>query len=155
MSEEDPAAGFDIAGDDIDAEAIMQQIRARLRARRTEARARGLDFQAYADGLYPLPPDARLSPDLHEAVRSLNLSYDKLGVDLALTENRLPVVGRLAQRVRAALHELVLFYVNRLAARQVRVNQHTTRALTALVRDMEAEIADLRSRLDKLEGGPK
>jgi hypothetical protein len=151
VTEDGPAADFHIEGDDIDAEAIMQQIRARLRARRAEARARGMDFEAYADGLYPLPPDARLSRDLYEAVRSLNLSYDKLGVDLALTENRLPVMGGLVQRARAAFHELVLFYVNRLGARQVRVNQHTARALAALVRDMEAEIANLRSRLDKLE----
>jgi hypothetical protein len=57
----------------------------------------------------------------------------------------------LVQRLRAALHELVLFYVNRAAARQVRFNEQTARALTALVRDLEAEVRDLRARLAKLE----
>jgi len=143
--------GFSVSGDDIDAEAIMQQIRARLRARRAEARARGLDFEAYAEGLYPLKADAVLSRDLYEAVRRLELSYDNVSVDLALTETRLPLIKGLVQRVRGALHALVLFYVNRLAARQVRINEQTTRALVALVRDLEAEVTDLRARLAKLE----
>lgn len=142
---------FEIEAPDLDAEAIMQEIRARVRARRAEARARGLDWEAYADGLYPLPPDAVLSRDLHEAVRLAGLGYDKIPVEMALTETRLPLIGGLAHRVRAALHALVLFYVNRLAARQVRVNQQMARALTLLVRDLEAEVRDLRARLAELE----
>ena len=151
MSDDDPTVGFGIEGQDLDAEAIMQDIRARIRSRRVEARARGLDFEAYADGLYPLPPDAVLSREVHEAVRSIALGYDKVNVELALTETRLPLIGGLAHRVRAALHGLILFYVNRLAARQVRVNRETSRALTALVRDLEAEVRDLRARLAELE----
>jgi hypothetical protein len=138
---------------DLDVEAIMQEIRARIRARRAEARARGLDFEAYADGLYPLPADACLSRDLHEAVRHVALGYDKINVEMALSENRLPLVGGLVQRLRAALHELVLFYVNRLAARQVRFNEQTARALTALLRDLEAEVQDLQARIAELEAG--
>lgn len=136
---------------DLDAEAVMQHIRERLRARRAEARARGLDVEALADGLYPLPPGAILSRDVYEAVRALGLGWDKVGVEMALTENRLPLVGPLVQRLRAALHELVLFYLNRQAARQARVNEQTARALAALVRDLEAEIAALRARLAELE----
>ncbi|MCL7453825.1 MAG: hypothetical protein M8467_12355 [Anaerolineae bacterium] len=151
MIEESPSAGFEIEGDSIDAEAIMQEIRARIRARRAEAKARGLDWEAYADGLYPLPADAVLSRDLHEAVRRAALGYDKIPVEMALTETRLPLVGGLWQRARAALHELVLFYVNRLAARQVHFNEQTARALVMLVRDLEAEVSDLRARISELE----
>jgi hypothetical protein len=151
MTDNNPTADFQIEGDGIDAEAIMQQIRARIRARRAEAKARGLDFEAYADGLYPLSPDATLSRDLHEAVRRLGLGYDKVSVELALTETQLPLIGGLVQRVRAAFHALVLFYVNRLAARQMHVNEQTMRALAALVRDLEAEVTDLRTRLTQLE----
>ena len=143
---------FDLEAPDLDAEAIMREIRARIRARRAEAKARGLDFEAYADGLYPLPPDALFSRDLYEAVRYVGLGWDKVGVEMALTESRLPLVGGLVQRLRTALHELVLFYVNRLAARQIRFNEQTARALTILVRDLEAEIADLRARVTALEG---
>ena len=142
---------FDLEAPDLDAEAIMREIRARIRARRAEAKARGLDFEAYADGLYPVPSDAPFSRDLYEAVRYVGLGWDKVGVGMTLTESRLPVIGGLIQRLRAALHELVLFYVNQLAARQVRVNEQTARALTTLVRDLEAEIADLRVRLATME----
>lgn len=148
---DDRVDAFGLEAPDLDAEAIMQEIRARVRARRAEARARGLDWEAYADGLYPLPPDAVLSRDLHEAVRRAGLGYDKVPVDMALTETRLPLVGGLARRLRAALHELVLFYVNRLAARQVRFNEQAARALAALVHDLEAEVHDLRARLAALE----
>ncbi|MBN1135179.1 MAG: hypothetical protein JXM73_01245 [Anaerolineae bacterium] len=152
---------FDLEAPDLDTEAVMREIRARIRARRAEAKAKGLDFEAYAEGLYPLPPDALFGRDLYEAVRYVGLGWDKVGVEMALTESRLPLIGGLVQRLRAALHELVLFYVNRLAARQVRFNEQTARALAALVGDLEAEIVELRARLAALteipargEGGP-
>jgi hypothetical protein len=151
MTDHGPAIPFEIEGDDIDAEAVMKEIRARIRARRAQARARGLDWEAYAEGLYPLPPDAILSRDLHEAVRHVGLGYDKIPVEMALTETRLPVAGGLVQRLRASLHELVLFYVNRLAARQVRFNEQTARALVTLVHDLEAEVRDLRARITAME----
>ena len=151
VTSQDPDAAFQIEGADIDAEAIMQEIRARLRARRDEARAQGLDWEAHADGLYPVPSDAVLGRDLYEAVRHLSLAHDKVNVEMVLTETQVPLIGRLVQRVRAALHELVLFYVNRLAARQARVNYQTSRAITLLVRDLEAEVRELRARVESLE----
>lgn len=147
----DGSENFELEAPDIDTEAIMQEIRARIRARRAEAKARGLDWEAYADGLYPLPSDAILSRELHEAVRYAGLNYDKVAVEPGLTEKHLPLVGGLVQRARLALHELVLFYVNQMAARQMRFNEQTARALTTLVRDLEAEVRDLRARLVELE----
>lgn len=151
VTSQDPDAAFQIEGTDIDAEAIMQEIRARLRARRDEARARGLDWEAYADGLYPVPSNAVLGRDLYEAVRHLSLAHDKANVDMMLTETQVPLIGGLIQRLRTALHELVLFYVNRLAARQARVNYQTSRAITLLLRDLEAEVRELRARVESLE----
>jgi hypothetical protein len=151
--EQGMAPELDIEAGDIDAEAIMQEIRARLRARRAEAKGQGLDFEAYADGLYPLPPDAPLSREVYEAVRRLGVGYGKVSVEMALTQTRLPVIGGLVQRLRAALHALVLFYVNRLAARQIQVNEQVARALAALVHDVETEVRDLRARVAELEAG--
>jgi hypothetical protein len=142
---------FEIESDDVDTEAIMRQIHAQIQARRAEARAKGLDLEAYANGLYPLPPDAILSRDLYQAVRYVGLGYDKISIEMALTQSRLPVVGSLVQRLRAALHGLVLFYVNQLAARQIRYNELTARALSALVQDLEAEVRRLRARVAALE----
>jgi hypothetical protein len=130
----------------------MQQIRARIRARRAESKAKGLDLEAYADGLYPLPPDAVFSRDLYEAVRYVGVGYDKTSVAPALTETQIPVIGGLVQRLRANLHTLVLFYVNRLAAQQIHFNEQVARALAAIVRDLESEVRELRDRLAELEG---
>lgn len=151
---DDQPQPYDIEAPDLDAEGIMQQLRARIRARRAEAKARGFDFEAYADGLYPVPAGAILSRDVHEAVRHMGLGYDKVNVELALTETRLPLVGGLVHRLRAALHGLVLFYVNRLAARQTHFNEQAAHASVALIRDLEAELRDLRARVSELEAEP-
>ncbi len=142
----------EIEAPDLDAEKIMQQIRARIRARRAQSKARGLDLEAYADGLYPLPPGAVFSRELYESVRYVSVGYDKVNVAPALTETRLPVIGGLVQRLRANLHTLVLFYVNRMAAQQIHFNEQVTRSLAAMVKDLETEVRDLRDRLAELEG---
>jgi hypothetical protein len=149
---EKQSSAFEIETPDLDAEEIMQQIRARIRARRAEFTAKDLDFEAYADGLYPLPRDAVFSRDLYEAIRYVGVGYDKTNVPPALTETQLPLIGGLVQRLRASLHTLVLFYVNRLAAQQVHFNEQVARALAAMVRDLETEARDLRDRLAELEG---
>jgi hypothetical protein len=148
---EEQVPAFELEAPDLDAEEIMQQIRARIRARRAESLAKGLDFEGYADGLYPLPPSAVFSRDLYESVRYVGMGYDKVNVAPALTETRLPVIGGLVQRLRANLHTLVLFYVNRLAAQQIHFNEQVARALTAMVKDLETEVRDLRARLAELE----
>jgi hypothetical protein len=148
---DDQAERFRVEAPDLDTETIMQEIRARLRARREQAKAQGLDFEAYADGLYPIDPDAILSRDVHEAVRYAGLGYDKVNVEMMLTETRLPLLGGIVHRLRSALHELVLFYVNRHASRQIHFNEQTARALVAMVRDLEGEVRDLRVRVSSLE----
>ena len=151
MTESDAATGFQIAGEDIEAEVIGQEIQARSQARQDEAQAMGLDHEAYAQGLHPLPADAVFSRDLYEAVGQIGYGADKVSTGLELTDTRLPLVGGLAHRFRTAVHELVLFYLNRFEARQMRFNEQTARALAVMVRDLEAEVRDLRARLAELE----
>jgi len=151
MTQDNSTNGFEIEGSDLDVDAVMDELDARIRTRRAEAQARGLDFEAYAGGLYPRPQGAILSSTLYEAVHTLDAGCARLDVEIALAERPLPIIGGLLHRLRASLHELVLFYVNRLAAQQVQVNKQTTRALLALVRDLEAEVHSLRARLAALE----
>jgi hypothetical protein len=73
---------------------------------------------------------------------------------MMLTESRVPIVGSLVQKLRKALHGLVLFYVNALAARQSRFNEETARAFRSLVRELEAQVEEQQcviARLEKLE----
>jgi hypothetical protein len=143
---------FRIEGSGVDIEGTMNEIHARLRARREQAEAQGLDYDSYADGRYPLPPNAVLSRDVYDAVRHVQLASDKVNVEMLLTETRLPVIGGLVHRARKVLHELVLFYVRRLAARQTSFNQQTALALTAIVGEMEAEARRNRTHTAEGEG---
>jgi hypothetical protein len=140
---------FQIEGNDIDVVGVVQRIQARIRDRREKAEAQGLDYDSYTGGLYPLPPNATLGRDVYYALRRVQMACDKVNVDMMLTETRLPMIGGLVHRVRRVFHELVLFYVERLAARQTRFNQQTSSALTAIVREMEVEAR--RSRMQTAE----
>lgn len=151
MTDADQVADFQIEGEGIDAEAVSQEIHSRSQARQAEAEARGLDYEAYASGRFPLPQDAVFSRELYEAVRQVEFGHGMVNVEMELTGSSLPVVGSLVQRLRAAVHELVLFYVARLEARQTRFNEQMARALTLLVRDLEAEMRDLQNRVGHLE----
>jgi hypothetical protein len=57
-------------------------------------------------------------PDVGSAMRPKALQ-----VDLDIRPTTIPVVGGFVRRLRLALHDLVLFYLRRLAQKQVAVNQ--------------------------------
>ena len=60
-----------------------------------------------------------------------------------------PVLGSLWGRIRGQMHELVLFYVNRLGSTSSRVDAQLIEAveeLTALVEEQQREIEKLKSR---------
>jgi hypothetical protein len=150
---------------EIDAEAIMRQIRENIRQRRAQAEAQGLDYEAFVEGLYASQVTARFNHSLYYDLRRMSVGYDKVGVGLSLTESRLPLIAPLVQRFRKALHHLVIYYVNILAGQQARFNEYVVRALTGLVKELEEgptptevealrqEVAQLRARLEQLEAG--
>jgi hypothetical protein len=51
------------------------------------------------------------------------LRPDFLRLDLEVRPSRLPVIGKLVQSIKIALHHLVLFYVNRLGSQQAHINK--------------------------------
>lgn len=123
----------------------MRQIREHL------AQQRGGQPAAAAE-TSPAAFDAGFYEELHAA----NQDYDRLYVAPFLTPNRLPAVGGLWQRVRAAFHGLVIFYVNRLAEAQIRFNAHVARVLNEIVRSLDQadtadEVARLTRRVQALE----
>jgi hypothetical protein len=102
-------------------------------------------------------------PQSEDLVRRLGavqaaMRDDALALQLEVTPEETPVIGRLLGSARAALHSLVVFYTNRLASRQAEVNHtygDTLRwLLQARAADQEslellaAEVAKLRARLD-------
>ncbi len=164
MADDSLSDVIEIRDPEIDAEAIMRQIREGIRKRRAEAEARGLDYDALASGL-PLPgTSTRLDDHLRAELRRMLASHDRIRVGLSLTPSRLPLVAPLVQRIRTALHHLVIYYVNMLAGQQARFNESVARVLVGLVRELEAaptaielemlrqEVAALRERLEAEAG---
>jgi hypothetical protein len=162
MTNHDPGEVVDMRDRELNSEAIMQEIRTRLRQRRADWEQKGVDFEALATGRLP-STKGRFEPDLYDDVQRLNASYDKIGVGLSLTASRRPIIGPLLERVRGALHQLVIYYVNMLARQQARVNGYLAATLTALVRDLDRpsssadldalrnEVVHLRARVEELE----
>lgn len=163
MSNNDLNDVIEIRDPEIDAEAIMRQIREDIRKRRAEAEAKGLEYESFVEGLYASQVAARFDHSLYYDLRRMSVGYDKIGVGLSLTESRTPLIAPLVQRVRRALHHLVIYYTNKLAGQQARFNEYVVRALTGLVKELEEgprpedvealreEIAELRVRVEKLE----
>ncbi len=160
--EDDLEQILEIRDPQIDAEAVMRQIREAIRKRRAQAEAQGVDYESFVEGLYTSQDSARFDGQVYYDLRRMSLSYNKIGVGLSLTANRLPIIGGMMQRVRAALHHLVLYYVNMMAGQQVAFNEYALRALSALVKDLDSEprgeaqalreqVAALEARVQQLE----
>ena len=114
---------------DVDVEAIMQEIRAKILAQQAQLPGKGETLVA-VDG-------KRFSPEFYEHLYQANLAHNRMGVDLQVTRMRTPLVGPLLERLRRTVHQLVLFYVNQVAAQQREVNAHLLQALSLLAKEME------------------
>lgn len=135
-------------------EALLVRIQRHLDARTkagagsTTAAATGHDVQR------------RFSPAVYERLEEAEAVLDAISVQPSLTPPHLPLVGPLWQRVRAAAHHLVVFYVNRLAGAQGVFNRELLGGLTALIDDLEQdtpgpsdrEIGALRAEVQALRG---
>jgi hypothetical protein len=117
----------------VDIEQIMQEIRAEILAQR------GLDAAVPTGG-------KRLPPEFYEHLYQAALGHDQIGVKLHVTPVKIPLIGPLIERLRQAVHQLVLFYVNQLAAEQVQVNRHLLQALRILSEELEKEAADAAAK---------
>lgn len=110
----------------VDIENVMQEVRRQILQRRLP-------------GQVDLPDRAAmLPPEYYEHLFRAGLAQSRLDIDLLVTRSSVPVVGPLVDRLRAKIHELVVFYVNRFADNQARVNTHLLQALSVLGRP-EAE----------------
>ncbi len=119
-----------LAAEQLDVEEIMRRIRAHIAQRR---QAEG------AEDVSPNMPRfaGRFSQKLYDELAQAHEASDKVVVSLYVTPSRLPVVGPVIAAFRRQLHQLVVFYINQMAARQVAFNVHMVAALRALVEELE------------------
>jgi hypothetical protein len=114
----------------IDIESIMREVRAEIIRQSSPT---GTEESGTSG-----PADSRDIADFHLYLYQARAAFDVTGIDLEVGRVALPIIGPLLTRVREMLHELVIFYVLKLAARQKEFNRQTLDALTTLGAVVEA-----------------
>lgn len=132
--------------------AVLHQMSLNLRASQLEQRQlaewvrdRAADLpaptQTFHSANLPLPtvqsgnshrPDDNLMLEIQNILRS-----SKLWLDPDVRPVRVPLIGGLLTRLRAALHDVSLFYTNRLGARQTAINQALCDAILRLAEEQQ------------------
>jgi LPS O-antigen subunit length determinant protein (WzzB/FepE family) len=114
-------------GEEVDIEAIMQDIRRQI-----------LSQKRMGKGELPVA-GRRFSPDFYEQLYQAALMQSETRVMMHVTRSNVPFIGPLIDKLRAQLHQLVLFYVDKAVAQQSAVNEHLLQAITLLSQELEAE----------------
>ena len=114
---------------EVNIEEIMQQIRQQILEKR---------LATAPDGRSPIRIAGKHLPaDFYEHLYQAGLVYDQIQVPVNVSRIGIPVIGPLLQTIRHKLHELVIFYVNQLAANQIQMNHHLLQALNILAEELE------------------
>jgi hypothetical protein len=106
----------------------------------------------------PAQSGGGFSNEVYDRLEEADVVMGAISVQPFLSPSHIPIIGGLWQRVRLAAHQLVVFYVNRLAGAQGTFNREIVGALTALVHDLDrggrvnpdTEIAALRAEVRAL-----
>lgn len=143
------AAVIDIRQPDVDVNEVMARIRARIQARRLAAQEKGLDFDRLPGYDETATRRGHLSGDFYYDLHQSRQSAEEIWVSLSLMgDERYPRwLSAPIRRIRHAAHQLVLYYVNMLAGRQVVFNRSAVGALA----EMADTIEQMAARLDALE----
>jgi hypothetical protein len=148
---------IEIHDPEIDVDEIMQEIRERIQRRRQELGYPRQTFPTFGAAAYPGEPEGQdYDEDLYYHLRKANESYMQLAVDPVLSPSpatRIPILGRLWKQIRQEAHNLVLFYLGKLASRQVSVNRHLVSTLNRMaveLREQQDQIQDLRREIEGL-----
>jgi len=139
---------------DIQVEQVKDQVANRIRARREEARAQGLDYDHLTDSDVIVPGSQEATTDLRARLRELDSMSQEIGVSLAVRDRQFPLLNRFFFGVEMLLHKLVVKYVNRMAGRQSVFNKSVTEVMADLVARLEridANIVDIQKRMSELE----
>lgn len=115
----------------INIEEIMQNIRREILSRKATHTGEHLPMLNLTGKRFP--------PEFYEHLYQAGLTYNQIDVAAHVTPVNIPLIGALVQKLRGKLHELVLFYVNRLAANQIQVNTQLLQAVTLIAEEMETQ----------------
>jgi len=123
---------------EVNVEAIMQQIRQQIIAKRA---AVGPGAAGSGDLVVT---GKRFPPEFYEHLYQARLALDDYQVPVFVSKSGVPVIGSLFVWLRTKFHELVTYYVNQSAARQVSAINHLLQALSMMGQDLEDAADDDR-----------
>lgn len=152
---------IDIRDPEINVEEIMARIRERLRKRRAQASAQGLDYDHLVNDDKALQ-SGTLSADLYYDLHQLRTTAESIWVPSAMRDRHFPpLINSVLFRTENLFHRLALKYVNMLAGRQVVFNRAAASIVTSILRQLEQDdarikalekqIQELRERLARVE----
>lgn len=131
MTEADTAATDETDATEINIEEIMQEIRQQILAKKEAL---------HSNATAPIPVSGERLPNaFYEHLYQAGLTYDQIDVKLYVTKSQFPLIGPLLDKLRYKAHELVLFYVNQMAAEQKQFNDQILRAVSLLAQELEEE----------------
>ncbi len=147
-----------IHDEQITSEALVREVEERVTRRRAELGAVSVVFPSFGYvSTYPdVPLEKRVSPHLYYYLEQANIAAPP-AVEPILAPSpatRTPVVGRFWERIRAEMHNLVLFYVNRSVREQNRINGNlvsTLNEMARVIQQQQDEIDALRAEIRRLE----
>ena len=115
---------------EVNVDEIMQQIRQQIIAKRAAVgvAAGGSDIAVTGK---------RFPPEFYEHLYQARLALDEVHVPVFVSKSGVPIIGGLLVWLRTKLHELVSYYVNKSAERQVSASEHLLRALSLLGQELE------------------
>jgi hypothetical protein len=155
-----PNGIFEIRDPAVDVETLVKEIESNLTTHRLLL-APSPSIPAFGSDSEPPAAGRALShSDLLYRLRCVQESLVQVGADRELAPSwatQLPLVGRWWSRIRAEVHNLILFYVNRAAARQAGLNNHTVAVLRWIpeqaeeIERLKTQVALLEDRLRALE----
>ncbi len=147
-----------IHDEQITSEELVREVEQRVAQRRAELGVVAVVFPTFGYiSSYPdVPLEKRVSPHLFYYLEQAN-KMPPASVEPLLAPSpatRAPVVGGLWRKIRAEMHNLVLFYVNKSVREQNRINANlvsTLNELTRVIQDQQAEIDALRAEIQRRE----
>ncbi len=75
------------------------------------------------------------SADFYENLYQASVSQQQL--HLQVTQTDIPIIGRLIDRLRTMIHQVILFYLNQVLSEQARVNQLNSQLINELGIEIE------------------
>jgi len=138
---------FDLGDIDVDQDALAQEIRDRVEKRPFHPPPNLPQFAVTPPTVHET---ATLPPDLHTALHLAATSYDQIWITTPPEPPRRAIIPY----IKHQLHQLAVFYANKLGEKQIDTNEQLIRSLNVLSimnHQQNQEIAALQQQVNQLQ----